>query len=131
MRQFNVIVNGESYQVEIEELGVGAQAATPTAAPAPKAAAAPAAVPEPKAAPAPTAAPKAAAGAGDVTSPLPGTILRINAQAGKSVKAGEVILILEAMKMENEIVAPEDGVVKVIYVQTGATVQSGDPLFKM
>ena len=77
------------------------------------------------------AAPKAAAGANTIESPLPGTILKVNVAAGQAVKAGDILMILEAMKMENEILAPEDGTVSAVHVQVGATVQSGDPLVSL
>ena len=97
MKYYNITVNGVAYSVSVEETAAGA---------APAAAAAPAAPAAPKAAPAPAAAPKAAAGAaGAVTvkAPMPGNILDVKVQAGASVKAGDVLVILEAMKMENEI----------------------------
>ena len=88
----------------------------------------------PKAAPAPAAAPKAAAGAAGavaVKAPMPGNILDVKVAAGASVKAGDVLVILEAMKMENEIVAPQDGTVASINVNKGDTVNSGDVLVSM
>ena len=88
---------------------------------APKAAPAPAAAPAPKAAP-------VAAGAETVAAPMPGNILSVNVAAGQSVKSGDVMLILEAMKMENEILAPRDGVVAQVAVTKGATVNTGDTL---
>lgn len=128
MRKFNVTVNGETFAVEVEEAGSVASAPK-AAAPAPTAAPAAAPAPAPAAAPAP--APKAAAAAGDITSPLPGTVLKVNVSAGQAVKAGDVLIILEAMKMENEIMAPADGTVTAVHVAQGATVQSGDPLVSM
>ena len=121
MRKFNVVVNGVAYDVEIEEVGgavASAPVATPVAAPAPVAAA-PAA---PKAAPA--AAPKAQGKAGSVAikAPMPGTILKLNVKVGDSVKSGDVVCVLEAMKMENDICAPQDGVVSSIEVAQGASV---------
>ena len=121
-------LNGKKYEVEIERvdeyrpLDRGAQAS----APAPILAAAPA----PKAAP---AAPKAAAPAGAqgsvvVTAPMPGKILGVKASAGQAVKRGQVLLILEAMKMENEIVAPQDGTVATINVAVGDSVEPGATL---
>lgn len=125
MRKFIVNVNGNSYEVEVEEVGAGVSA--PAAAPAPAAAAAAA----PKAAPAaaPKAAPKAAAPAGGtpVKAPMPGNILDIKVQSGAAVKSGDVLIILEAMKMENEIVAPSDGTVTVVTTK-GAAVNTGDVL---
>ena len=128
MKYYNITVNGVAYSVSVEETAAGAApvAAVPVAA-------APVAAPAaPKAAPA--AAPKAAAGAaGAVTvkAPMPGNILDVKVAAGASVKAGDVLVILEAMKMENEIVAPQDGTVASINVNKGDTVNSGDVLVSM
>jgi glutaconyl-CoA decarboxylase len=115
MRQFNITVNGVSYQVSVEETG----AAAPVAA-----------APAPVAAPVPAAAPAAApvAEGAKVTAPMPGTILDVKCADGGAVKKGDVLLILEAMKMENEIVSPSDGTVKQVAVQKGASVNSGDVL---
>ena len=119
-------LNGKKYEVEIERvdeyrpLDRGAQAS----APAPILAVAPA----PKAAPAPAAAPAGAAGAVAVTAPMPGKILGVKASAGQAVKRGQVLLILEAMKMENEIVAPQDGTVATINVAVGDSVEPGATL---
>jgi len=125
MRKFNITVDGQVYEVEVEELAGGASSA-PKAAPK---AAAPKPAPAPVAAPAPAPKPaSAAAGDAAILSPLPGTVLRVNVSAGQSVKAGEVLMVLEAMKMENDIVAPEDGVVSAVNVKQGDTVQSGDLL---
>ena len=114
MIKFNVVLNGVAYDVEIEEVS-GAVASAPAAAPV---AAAPAA---PKAAP---AAPKAQGKAGSVSikAPMPGTILKINVKVGDTVKSGDVVCVLEAMKMENDICAPQDGVVSSIEVAQGASV---------
>lgn len=111
MKKYNVNVNGTAYEVAVEEVVGGA-------APAPVAAA-PAAAP----APAPVAAP---AGAGEqVKSPMPGNILSVNVNVGDTVAEGQVLMILEAMKMENEIMAPKAGKVTSVNVQKGATVESG------
>lgn len=120
MRKFNVNVNGTLYQVEVEEIAANAAPAAPAAAPAPapKAAPAPAAAPAPKAAPAP-------AGAEVVKAPMPGNILEVCVKDGQSVNAGDILFILEAMKMENEIMAPKAGVVSGVAVQKGATVATG------
>ena len=122
MKYYNITVNGVAYSVSVEETAAGAApvAAAPVAAPA-----------APKAAPAPAAAPKAAAGAVTVKAPMPGNILDVKVTAGASVKAGDVLVILEAMKMENEIVAPQDGTVASINVNKGDTVNSGDVLVSM
>ena len=131
MRKFNITVNGVSYEVEVEEVGAGfaAPVAAPVAA-APVAAAPKAAAPV---AAAPAAAPKAVAPAPvanglKVVSPMPGTILDVKVSQGAAVKKGDILMILEAMKMENEIVAPEDGTVAQVNVQKGASVNSGDVL---
>lgn len=125
MKNYRITVNGTSYDVTVEELAGGA-AAPVAAAPAPVAVSAPAAAPAP-AAPAP-AAPAGGAGSIKVSSPMPGKILAVKANVGDSVKKGQVILILEAMKMENEVVAPEDGTIASIDVTVGAMVESGDTL---
>lgn len=117
--KYVVTLNGKNYEVEVEETDAVITAVTDAAPAAPVAAAAPAA---PAAAPAHAAAPAAAADGQKVLSPMPGTILSVNVSVGSAVKAGEVILILEAMKMENEIVAPCDGTVKQLAVQKGSTV---------
>jgi glutaconyl-CoA decarboxylase len=125
MRQFNITVNGIGYQVSVEEVAAGAAgAAAPVAVSAPVAAPAPVA-----AAPAPVAAPAPAAAVTDgvkISSPMPGTILDVKCKAGDAVKKRDDLLILEAMKMENEIVAPADGTVKQVAVAKGASVNSGD-----
>lgn len=120
MRRFHITVNGKAYDVSVDEVG----GAAPSIAPA--APAAPAAAPAPKAAPA--AAPAAAAGATKVNAPMPGTIMDIKVKAGDSVKEGDVLMVLEAMKMENDIVAPAAGKVAGIHVNKGDSVNSNDLL---
>lgn len=115
MKNYRITVNGIAYDVAVEELGAGAAPAA-VAAPAPVAAAAPA-----------PAAP-AAAGSIEVAAPMPGKILNVKAGVGTAVKKGDVILILEAMKMENDVVAPEDGTVASINVSAGDAVEAGDVL---
>ena len=117
MKNYRITVNGTSYDVSVEELAGGV---APVAAPV---AAAPVAAPAPAAAP---AAKSVGAGSIKVASPMPGKILDVKANVGDAVKKGQVILILEAMKMENEVVAPEDGTVASIDVASGATVEAGD-----
>lgn len=126
MKNYTITVNGNVYEVTVEEGFTGAAKAAP--APAPKAAPAPrAAAPAPApAAPAPAPAP--AAGSVAVTAPMPGKILGVKLQAGTAVKRGQVILILEAMKMENEIVAPQDGTIASINVAVGDMVEPGATL---
>ncbi len=119
MKNFTITVNGTPYSVSVEEAKAGS---------APVVAAAPAAAP---AAPAPVAAPAAApaaAGATTVEAQLPGTILDIKVAVGAKVNAGDVLLVLEAMKMENDIVAPAAGTVASINVNKGDSVNSGDVL---
>ncbi len=114
-----VEVNGKAYSVELE------QEAKP-AAPVVRPAARPAAAPAPTAAPAPR--PAAGGAAGSTRSPLPGTVLSVNVTVGQTVKASDVALVLEAMKMENNINCGKDGVVKAIYVQKGDNVLEGAEL---
>ena len=123
MKKFNITVNGTAYEVEVEEVKAGG--AAPVARPAAPVAAAPAAAP----APAP-AAPAAAAGAGEtaVEAPMPGKVIKVVAAAGTAVKSGDVVIILEAMKMQNEICAPCDGTVKAVNVSAGQTVTAGQAM---
>ncbi|GAB6106770.1 biotin/lipoyl-containing protein [Fusibacter bizertensis] len=126
MKKFNITVNGTSYEVEVEEVGgtVSAPASRPAQAVAPAPRAAAPAPTAPKAAPAPVVL-----GDGEVVaSPMPGTILDIKVNVGDTVANGTVLVILEAMKMENEIMAPVAGTVKSISVAKGASVNSGDVL---
>lgn len=134
MKQYNITVNGKTYQVEVEEIG---SSTVSSASPRPSApqvtqaapvASAPAAVQKP----APAAVPQEVPAGGTlINSPMPGTILDIRVLEGKSVKSGEVLMILEAMKMENEIMAPHDGTVISIHASKGASVNAGDILVVM
>ncbi len=130
MRKFMINVNGKSYEVEVEE--VGGVAAPVYTAPKPQAAPAPAQTqaPAPAPAPAPAASP-APAGATTVNAPMPGTIVSIKVNVGDMVKAGDVVCILEAMKMENEIMAPSDGKIIAVNTTPGASVNTGDALVSM
>ncbi|MGN0153803.1 MAG: biotin/lipoyl-containing protein [Lachnospiraceae bacterium] len=123
MKNYRITVNGTAYDVAVEELGAGTVPAAAPAAPA----AAPVAAPAPAAAPAAPAA-SGAEGSVKIAAPMPGKILAIKANAGQAVKKGDVVMILEAMKMENEITAPEDGTVAGIHVAVGDSVESGDTL---
>ena len=105
MRQFNITVNGVAYSVAVEEVGA---ASAPVAAP--------------------VAAPAPVAGGQKVNAPMPGTILEVRVTEGAAVKKGDILLILEAMKMENEIMSPCDGTIKQVVAAKGASVNSGDPL---
>ncbi len=124
MKRFNVTVNGVAYDVVIEEAGAVASApvvAAPVAAPAPVASASVAAPAAPAAAPAAPAA-QSKAGSVAVKAPMPGTILKLNVKVGDAVKSGDVVCVLEAMKMENDICAPQDGVISSVDVAQGASV---------
>lgn len=131
MKKFLIKVNGNQYEVEVEEVRDGSVPAYApvVSAPAPVAAAAPA--PVQTAAPAAAekkAAPSGTVGSVKITAPMPGTILKVVASVGSTVKKGQVLVILEAMKMENEIVAPSDGVVASLNVTRGASVNAGELL---
>ena len=103
MKKYAVTVNGIKYEVEIEEISAS----------------------QVSAAPAPAAAPAAPAGGTTINAPMPGTILAVNVTNGASVKKGDVLMVLEAMKMENEIMAPCDGTVAAVSVTKGASVETG------
>jgi biotin carboxyl carrier protein len=130
VKKYTITVNGTAYEVEVEDMG-GAVASAPKAA-APKAAPAPAAAPAPKAAAAPAPAAKpVAAGAATISAPMPGKVLEVKVKAGDAVKAGDVLMILEAMKMQNEIMAPADGTISDVRVSAGQTVGTGDVMIVM
>ncbi len=126
MKKYNITVNGNTYEVFVEEVDAGYTAPVAPVAPVSPAApvAAPAAVHTP--APAPKAAPAGPQGATKITAPMPGTILQIKVSNGQAVKKGDVICVLEAMKMENDIPAPCDGVVASINATKGASINAGD-----
>ena len=126
MKSYTITVNGTAYEVTVEENG---NAAAPVAAAAPKAAA-----PAPKAAPAAApkaAAPAAGAGSAKVSAAVPGKVVKIVASVGQSVKAGDSVVIVESMKMEIPVVAPQDGTIASIDVAEGAAVENGDTLATM
>lgn len=120
MKNYTITVNGNVYDVTVEEGGQGNTASVPSAPrpQAPKAAAPKAAAP----------VPSGAQGSVKVNAPMPGKILAVKANAGQAVKKGDVLLVLEAMKMENEVVAPQDGTVASVNVTVGAMVEAGDIL---
>ena len=114
MKKYKVNVNGTAYEITLEVVDEKEVASAPAAP-----------VPAPAAAPAPAAPAAAPAGAETVKSPMPGTILAVNVTAGQTVKKGDVLVVLEAMKMENEIQAARDGVIASVAVTKGATVETG------
>ena len=129
--KYKVTLKGRTFEVEVEAgeaiLLDEYEAIAPSAPAAAPAAAAPAAAPAPAAAAAPAA--PAVTGAGDpVNAPMPGNILKVNVSQGQAVKSGDVLCVLEAMKMENEIMAPKDGTVTQVLVSKGSTVDTGAPL---
>ena len=131
MRTFNITVNGNTYLVEVEEVGSAVRSVAPVAAPV---AAAPVAAPvaaAPVAAPAPAAKPATPVGpvSGDpVKAPMPGTILDVKVKVGDTVEPGTVVCVLEAMKMENEIPAPKGGKIVQVVTSKGASVNAGETL---
>ena len=132
--KFRVSFEGKTYEVKAEGLGIdfGALAGASQSVQSAPVVSAPAPAPSPQvSAPAPVEGPSVSAGEGLVTAPMPGKVLRVLVKEGESVKTGQGLLVLEAMKMENEIPAPRDGVVRKIYVKEGDTVNTGDPLIEI
>lgn len=124
MKNLRVTVNGTAYDVQVEELGgTSAPTAAPAATPAPVA----------SSAPAPAAAPAAPANAGgiEVSAPMPGTVVRIEVSAGDSVKAGQDLIFIEAMKMETPVKAAQDGTIASVNVSQGESVDTGKVLLTM
>lgn len=120
MRKFQIKVNGAVYEVEVEEVSAGATASAPAASV--QTASAPAASVQTASAP---------TGAKTVNAPMPGTILSVKVTPGQAVKAGDVLCVLEAMKMENEIKSPTDGTVATVAAKEGQSVNTGDLLVSM
>ena len=126
--KYKVTLNGRTYEVEVEAGKAMLLDEYEAIAPAPAAAAAPVAAPAAAPAAAAPAAP-VVTGAGEaVNAPMPGNILKVNVKTGDAVKAGQVLVVLEAMKMENEIMAPKAGTVTQVLVSKGSTVDTGAPL---
>lgn len=121
MKSYTITVNGNVYDVTVEE---GQTSGAVSAAPAAKAAA-------PKAAPKAAAAPAGSQGAVKIEAPMQGKILKVSASAGAAVKKGDVLVVLEAMKMENEIYAPQDGTVATVECSVGDSVEIGKVLVTM
>ena len=120
MKNYRVTVNGIAYDVVVEEIGAGTAPAAPVSP-----------VAAPAAAPAPAAKPAGPAGANAIKAPMPGNVIKMNVKAGDAVKKGDVLCVLEAMKMENDITAPKDGVIASVDVQQGATVVTDTLLLTM
>lgn len=134
MRKFNITVNGVSYEVEVEEVANNASSNTVPAPVAKPEASAPKPAPAKQVESAPVVKSVPAAvpeGATIIEAPMPGNIWKVSVEEGQEVKAGDVLIILEAMKMENEILAPADGVVASIHVAQGASVNGGDILVSL
>lgn len=122
MKKYTITVNGVSYDVTVEEGGAAQSASLPPLSPVPSAA------------PSRSGSPKKTGGeegAVKVTAPMPGKVLAVKKQVGDAVKSGDTILVLEAMKMENDIVAPKDGVIASLNVSSGDSVESGAVLASM
>jgi glutaconyl-CoA/methylmalonyl-CoA decarboxylase subunit gamma len=128
MKMFRVVVNGSEYKVGIEELQeeIASQPHQAKVTPAPQPSQSPA-PPKPQAKPAATRTDSAAAG-GTIVAPMPGTVLQVSVNIGDKVIKGQTLLVLEAMKMENEIMAPSDGVVQELNATKGVSVNAGDIL---
>ena len=124
IKKYNIVVNGNSYEVEVEELGseVSQVQRTPQVQPTQR---------QSIQNKAPSQSTKPVVGGGSISAPMPGTINDVRVNVGDSVKKGQVLLILEAMKMENEIVAPNDGTVKSLNISKGASVSVGDALITL
>ena len=123
MKKYNITVNGTTYEVIVEEVGSVTSAPANTATPH-----TPVTVPTPKAT---APKPSATAGSRSVSAPMPGTILNVKVSVGQAIKKGDIICVLEAMKMENDIPSPQDGVVASINVQNGSNVNANDVIITL
>ncbi len=121
MRKFNITVNGTTYAVDVEEVGGVQTVSAPVADSAPATAVAPVSAPAPAATPAP-------AGTATIKAPMPGTILSVKVNVGDTVKNGDLVAVLEAMKMENEIFSNADGKVVAVNAAAGTSVNTGDAI---
>lgn len=126
MKRYNITVNGKTYDVAVEEAGQGTAPVVTAAAPVSAPVATPAAAPAPVAAPAPAAAPVSVEGGTEVNAPMPGSVIDVKVKVGDTVENGSVIIVLEAMKMENDIVAPVAGKIASINVRKGDSLDSGE-----
>ena len=139
-KKYRVVIDGKAYQVEVEEIGTGAPTPTvttvssspvsppPVTSPQPTAPVRPVSAPvSPRPSVTPPSTPDATSQEGTITAPIPGTVLRVNFKEGDSINQNDVLLILEAMKMENEIMAPQSGTIKKI-VEVNSTVDFGEVL---
>lgn len=132
MSKYRITLEGKTYEMDVELIGEGGAPKQAVKKEAPKAAvSAPVSAPAASAAPSASAAKAAGAGSGAVIAPMPGTVIKIVKNVGDEVKAGELVLILEAMKMENEISAPVSGTIASINCTAGGTVAGGDVLFEV
>ncbi|HOJ10719.1 MAG TPA: biotin/lipoyl-binding protein [Clostridiales bacterium] len=141
MKKFLIKVNGSQYEVEVEEIGKGnfdveeiheaASTRTVPAAPAPSPAPAAPKAAAPAAPAKNTTSAAVPAGAQTISAPMPGVINSVNVNSGDSIKKGDILLILEAMKMENEIISPVDGTIASVNVSKGASVNAGDVLLSI
>lgn len=132
MKKYNVTINGNVYEVEVEEVGSTATSASSVQSTVSQPVQATAPVqPTPVSTPKPTPAPASASQGEVVSAPMPGTVLNVTVSVGDVVKAGQTLLILEAMKMENEIVAPHDATIAAINTTKGSSVNTGDALITL
>lgn len=131
MKNLKITVNGTAYDVQVEEANAAAPGYAPTAPVAPSAPQAKVQAPAPVVISTPTPKAIIPSDAELIFCPMPGTIVSVNVQPGQSVKKSDVLVILEAMKMENEIMAPHDAIVAAVHVNKGDSVDSGSPLVSL